>query len=126
MQAQLSPQLFNPLTPRHRQAPSQKHIVWSTATASSLLKLCSTRAEAAGSCGATWLSQTDRPARDEINGRCLLPITLSVSASLLCVAAEPGEEVADEHLLHGGVSRQLPAVRVVVLVRVLADVRAGG
>lgn len=59
-------------------------------------------------------------------GRRPLPITVSVSASSLCVAAEPGEEVADEHLLHSGMSRQLSAVRVVALVRVLADMRAGG
>lgn len=57
-------------------------------------------------------------------GRRLLPIT--VCAFLLCVAAEPGEEVADEHLMHGGVSRQLSAVRMVVLVRVFADMWAGG
>lgn len=67
-----------------------------------------------------------RLTRNKMIGRRLLPITVSVSASPLCVAAELGEEVADEHLLHGGMSRQLSAVRVVVLVRVLADMRAGG
>lgn len=40
-------------------------------------------------------------------------------------ADELGEEVADEHLLRGRVSRQLSAVGVVGLVRVLADLRAG-
>lgn len=43
-----------------------------------------------------------------------------------CFPAELGEEVADEHLLCGRVSRQLSAVGVVGLVGVLADVRAGG
>lgn len=50
----------------------------------------------------------------------------SVFLSAPCVTAESGEEVADEHLLHGRVSRQLSAVGVVGLVRVLADVWTGG
>lgn len=42
------------------------------------------------------------------------------------LAAELGEEVADERVLRGGVSRQLSDVRVVALVGLFADLRAGG
>lgn len=46
--------------------------------------------------------------------------------SLTRAAVVFGEEVADEHLLCGRVSRQLPAVGVVGLDRVFADLWTRG
>lgn len=48
-----------------------------------------------------------------------LHVNANRSASVL--SAGPGEELADEHILHGGVPCQLPAVRVVSLVRMFSN-----
>lgn len=51
---------------------------------------------------------------------------LSSFAFIISISAEFGEELADERLVHRRVSRQLPAVGVVGLVRMFANLWARG
>lgn len=131
------PHSYLTLGPLHHLARLQKHIV-SAFTAASAFQLrwpdaaqrslFPARTKASGNCRGVKLpsgrNRLSWPCSDWMISRCVMnfiPFSFPERA-----AVEFGEEVADEHLLCGRVSRQLSAVGVVGLVRVFADMWTRG
>lgn len=137
------PQLFNPWPTSSSGSFTKTHCVRMAFAAASTFLICwpapaqhnlsAATAEASGNCSAERSSCPSGFKQIECCQGCLSVFRMARRRVMnhppsfpKCPAVEFGEEVADEHLLRGGVSRQLSDVRVVALVRVFADLRTRG